>query len=72
MMTPKQLQAWRKKMKLSQRGAAESLGIGLRPYQEMERGTRFKAVDGVEPDAPIDLRTELACRYLLEHKDDEE
>lgn len=69
-MTPKQLKAWRKKMGWTQRAAAEALGISLRPLQEMERGTRFKAVDGVEPPAPIDKRTELACRYLLEHKDD--
>ena len=69
-MTPKQIKAWRKAMGMTQRAAAAALGISVRPYQEFERGTRFKAVDGVAPPAPIDTRTELACKFLLlKHKE---
>lgn len=70
MMTPKQIKAWRKAMGLTQRKAAEALGISVRPFQEMEAGYRYKLVDGVAPKAPIDKRTELACKYLLlKHKE---
>ena len=63
-MTHTELMIWRVGMKLSQRKAAEALGIQLKAYQEMERGTRFKT--GLP--APISKRTELACKAL---KDDD-
>jgi hypothetical protein len=39
-VTPNELAAWRKRMRLTQVAAAAALGIGLRMYRYYERGTR--------------------------------
>jgi len=35
---PKQLKAWRKKLRLTQPAAATELGVSVRTYQEWEQG----------------------------------
>jgi len=37
-MTATSLRAWRKRLGLSQRDAAEALGVSLRQYSDYERG----------------------------------
>lgn len=37
-MTSTSLRAWRKRLNLSQRAAAEALGVSLRQYSDYERG----------------------------------
>lgn len=51
---------WRSRMELSQRGAAELLGVSLRAYQELERGSAF----GSELPRVPDRRTMLALTAL--------
>lgn len=53
---------WRESMQLSQRGAAAALGMSLRCFQELERGSAF----GSELPRSVDLRTRLAMRALAE------
>lgn len=59
-MNPEQLLAWRTDMKLNQRDAASGLGLSLKGYQELERGSRF----GTEQPVTIDRRTALACAAI--------
>jgi len=59
-MTCTDLSEWRARLAMSQRAAAECLGITLPSYQEIERGYRFRS----GAPAPIDRRTELACAAL--------
>lgn len=59
-MTPADLQYWQARMGLSQRGAAESLGVTLATYQGWLRGIGYDT--GKRRD--IDKRTALACAAL--------
>lgn len=59
-MTPSDLIAWEAHMGLTQRRAAEALGVSLPTYQQFRRGARFK--DGAPVE--IDRRTALACAAL--------
>lgn len=59
-MTAGGLEVWRLDLGLSQREAADVLGMKLKSYQELERGRRF---DNSKPTT-IDRRTELACRAI--------
>lgn len=59
-MTPADLATWRTDMQLTQRGAAEALGITLATYQRLERGQEW---GGSKPVA-IDRRTALACAAI--------
>lgn len=59
-MTPENFKAWRRKMTLSQRAAANALGVALSTLQTWERGTAFATGKPVE----IDRRTALACAAL--------
>lgn len=59
-MTRDELAAWRASMTLTQRAAAEALGITLATYQRMERGREWGKPDPVT----IDRRTALACAAL--------
>ena len=40
-MTPDQLAEWRTDMSLTQRAAADALGVSLATYQAMERGATW-------------------------------
>lgn len=60
-MTNLELKAWRDLMKLTQRGAAEALGMTQSAYSAMERGRSYSTGKPVV----IDRRTELACVALL-------
>lgn len=53
--TPDKLKAARKRLGISQRALAEALGLSREAIQTMEYGTR-----------PIERRTDLAIRYLME------
>lgn len=59
-MTPAQLASWRTDLQLTQRTAAEALGITLATYQRLERGQEW---DGSKP-VFIDRRTALACAAI--------
>lgn len=59
-MTPAELATWRAEMNLTQRAAAEALGITLATYQRLERGQEW---DGSKP-VFIDRRTALACAAI--------
>ncbi|WP_207389176.1 helix-turn-helix domain-containing protein [Marinobacter halodurans] len=54
------IKQWRARMKWSQREAARQLGLTLKGYQELERGTRFATGEPCH----VDRRTKLACLYL--------
>lgn len=53
-MTPQEFGRWRHVLRLSQQRAGEMLGISRVSVSAFERGT-----------APVDVRTALACRWLL-------
>lgn len=59
-MTDIDLLELRRRLGLSQTGMAAALGMSLKGYQELERGTRF------DTGAPVvlDKRTALACSAL--------
>ncbi len=59
-MTPADLATWRTQMDMTQRQAAEALGVTLPTYQRLERGAAFDTGKPVE----IDRRTALACAAL--------
>lgn len=59
-MEPSAFKAWRKKLKLSQKEAAEALGLKRRVVQYYEKGER----DGAKVEIPKTVR--LAC-WALEH-----
>jgi DNA-binding XRE family transcriptional regulator len=59
-MTPTDLAAWRAHMAMTQRAAAESLGVSLSTYQQWERGASFRDGAPMQPDT----RTALACAAL--------
>lgn len=59
-MTPAELSTWRADMGLSQRAAAQALGVALPTYQAMERGAAWATGRAIE----IDQRTALACAAL--------
>lgn len=59
-MSPDDFKAWRKHMKLTQRAAAEALGVSLPTLQAWERGAAFATGKPVE----IGRRTALACAAL--------
>jgi len=60
-MTHDDLKAWRTALGLSQRAAAEGLGVSLPTYQAMERGSSFATGKPVV----IDRRTALACAAIV-------
>jgi transcriptional regulator with XRE-family HTH domain len=57
-MTPKEFRRWRKGLKLSQKAAAEALGLKPRMIQYYEKGER----DGEKVSVPKTVR--LACFAL--------
>ncbi len=59
-MTHDDLQAWQARMGLSQRGAAEALGVSLSTYQAWARGHDVRTGRAVT----IDRRTALACAAI--------
>lgn len=59
-MTHADIALWRTDMALTQRAAAEALGITLATYQRLERGQEW---DGSKP-VTIDRRTALACAAI--------
>ncbi len=59
-MRPKDFKRWRKSLGLSQKGAAENLGLKRRVVQYYEKGER----DGKDVDIPKSVR--LACYALTE------
>lgn len=59
-MTPAHLATWRTDMQLTQRAAADALGITLATYQRMERGQEWANGKPVI----IDRRTSLACAAI--------
>lgn len=59
-MTSDDLLSWRESLGLTQRGAAEALGVSLPTYQQMERGTAWATGKPVA----IDKRTALACAAI--------
>lgn len=59
-MTPDQLAGWRSDLNLTQRAAAEVLGVTLATYQRLERGCEWS---GKKP-VIIDRRTALACAAI--------
>ncbi|WP_416232915.1 helix-turn-helix domain-containing protein [Castellaniella sp.] len=59
-MNPADFQAWRQHMGMSQRAAAQALGVSLPTLQAWERGASFQTGKLVE----IDRRTALACAAL--------
>jgi len=59
-MTPKDFRRWRKALKLSQKDAAEALGLKRRVVQYYEKGER----DGEAIDIPKTVR--LACFALTQ------
>lgn len=59
-MTPKDFRRWRKALKLSQKDAAEALGLKRRVVQYYEKGER----DGEAIDIPKTVR--LACFALAQ------
>ena len=59
-MTSEQLATWRANMALTQRAAAEALGVTLATYQSMERGASWANNKPVK----IDRRTALACAAI--------
>lgn len=59
-MTPTDLSAWRGHLHLSQRAAAEALGVTLATYQRLERGADWADSTPVQ----IDRRTALACAAI--------
>lgn len=56
-MTPEELLKWRKSLGLTQRAAAQALGVVLTTYQSMERGRHWTTGKPVT----LDKRTALAC-----------
>lgn len=63
-MTPESFKAWRKSLGLSQKEAAEALGLKRRIVQYYEKGVR----DGEAVEVPRTVR--LACYALLAGCDD--
>jgi transcriptional regulator with XRE-family HTH domain len=60
-MTADDLRQWRAAMGITQRAAADALGITVTTYSAMERGVSYVT----KKPQIIDRRTELACKYLL-------
>lgn len=54
------LRKWRRELSLSQRAAADKLGVTLATLQRMERGKDW----GTDKPVEIDLRTRLACAAI--------
>lgn len=59
-LTGKDLAQWRVRMDLTQREAANQLGIALTTFQELERGRRFR--DGT--DTRVKAHISYACQFL--------
>lgn len=59
-MTAAQLAQWRADLELSQRAAADALGVTLATYQRWERGQEWDGSKAVV----IDRRTALACAAI--------
>lgn len=59
-MLPAQLATWRADMGMTQRAAAEVLGITLATYQRLERGQEWGSIKAVS----IDRRTAFACAAI--------
>lgn len=55
-MTAQQLARWRAGLSLTQREAAEALGLSLRQYARLEAG-----------DSPVSQVIELACKWIKEN-----
>lgn len=53
----RRLHAWRERVGMTQRQAAEALGMALNNYQRLERGRDWNT----DRETAIDRRTELAC-----------
>jgi DNA-binding XRE family transcriptional regulator len=60
-VTSSELKQWRAAMGITQRAAADALGITRTAYLTMERGVSYVT----KKPQPIDRRTELACKYLM-------
>lgn len=54
------LKDWRSRLALSQRAAAQALGVTLQTYQDLERGITLATGKPRE----LDKRTRLACAAL--------
>jgi transcriptional regulator with XRE-family HTH domain len=61
-VTPEDLAVWRKRMRLTQAGAAAALGVGLRMYRYYERGAREDGRTVEIPKAIALAANELAAR----------
>lgn len=59
-MLPAQIATWRADLGMTQRAAAEALGITLATYQRLERGQEWDGSKTVS----IDRRTALACAAI--------
>lgn len=59
-MTPAQLATWRTDMAMTQRAAADALGVTLATYQRLERGQEWESGKIIT----IDRRTALACAAI--------
>jgi transcriptional regulator with XRE-family HTH domain len=62
-MTPDELRAWRQRLGLSQRQAAEALGVGHTMYGHYERGYRKDGPEG-RRDVAIPRTVALACAAI--------
>lgn len=60
MSDPYDIAAWRARMGLSQRAAAQALGVALTTYQQWERGTSRRTGQPVEVPRVV----VLACEAL--------
>lgn len=59
-MTSIDLAAWRADLALTQRAAAQALGVTLATYQQLERGKNWATGKPIS----IDKRTALACAAI--------
>lgn len=59
-MTNDEMKQWRESLGLTQRKAADALGMTLAAYQQLERGANF----ATGKPTRIDLRTAYACAAI--------
>ena len=59
-MTSEELKRWRIDLAITQRKAADALGMTLAKYQQLERGANFETGKPTR----IDLRTSYACAAI--------
>ena len=63
-MTHDELIAWRERMRLNKKQAAEALGLSENGYGAYERGYAIKWIDRQQLDRPIPKHVALACAAL--------